>query len=42
MATSDWTDAAYTRDGGVKLEAVNVNELAELEAVGKDEFGVAL
>lgn len=40
MAASDRAEAGGLRDRGVEVEAVEVDELAELEAVGEDEVGV--
>lgn len=44
MAAGEWAEAGGTGDGGVggEEEAVDVDEVAELESVGEDEVGVAV
>ena len=41
-AAGDGAEGRGAGDGGVEEEAVEVDELAELEAVGEDEVGVAV
>lgn len=40
VAPRDGADSGDAGDRGVEIEAVDVDELAELEAVGEDEIGV--
>lgn len=42
VAAGDWSDPGYAGNRGVKLEAVDVDELAELEAIVEDEIDVAV
>lgn len=43
MAARNWTEAGCTRKRrGIEVEAVDVGELAEVEAVGEDEVVVVV
>ena len=42
VATGEGAEAGDGGEGGVEEEAVDVDELAEVEAVGEDEVGVGV